>query len=1314
MAFDLLQQWALAGSQAERDSLFQRLKEEGKFPDATWTNDSWDVDTNAYPDIGAIDSLEDRQRFTQGLFKKLEFAESRQDSIQEQIKKGVNPCDPDAEFELTPVQRFVGRFLSPQCPYQSALLYHGVGVGKTCAAITIAENFLETYPRRSVFIVAPRNIQPGFRRTIFDDEVFQVSESGPNVGKGCTGNTYLRRTGTEYERDRDLVLRRVNESIKSRYTVLGYYQFFKYISNILSKVSDAIEEPRRTQERKKALRKEFSGRLVIIDEAHNLRDTPGETEDDNIDAGGGDTEMSETMAGKKLTPKLLEVLRAATGMKLVLLTGTPMYNNYNEIIFLFKLLLENDKRGTLSERDIFRPDGSFTEGGKQKLGLVASAYVSFMRGENPLSFPARLPPLNRPTLEAWPERSPLGESIDKDDRTRMLNLPFIPVEFSGATAELYTNLTEQVISRKTGGGISIGSIDEMVQSGNWLFPTPAGEAPRIRDRGFDLTFSSSGDGASFQYKIETEPTTWLTRGRLSEVSPKADFILKNIQTAKGIIFVYSRFIKSGALPFALALEANGYLPWKRTTGLLKGGPVDGLGGQCALCSKRQAEHVPHESEPKGFVQARYVLLTGSATLSPNNPSAIKAARGLENVSGKEIKVVVGSQVASEGIDLKFIREIYMMDSWFHLNKMEQVLGRGVRYCSHTQLKDDAAGRKQTNCTIHLLVNKLVGAEEESADMYMYRLAVKKARQIGEVSRVLKQWALDCNLNRNAIVISGLDDEHHVDSQGQDRPTVDVNDTSFTNLCDWLDDCDYQCAIKVDIPTDISGADIRTYDEYAARWHEVKLKTLIKDIFEKGGQPVFRYEQFQNLFKNVVPRATLAGLLSSILGNKTFRIKVDGKEGYILEKNGLILFQPFLLRDTRIPLALRIAQVPVRQDVFEPTKVAIAKAAEAVKPVVEQAPKVEGEEAPVDTGEKGAYWTTLKELATAMDQTSVDVYKTKLQAAVEAASERYEGERLDVETYRLYMISWFYLDLLDTKKGYTEAESRTYRAGFKQVLLEFFWDHSFLPNDQLAIVNAGKDPLLEIAAAEQIRKRGDREVYRFVDPSTGKLKYMCKTGVCDPSVANVFETDASDPVNSLVCDITKTSVIYGFLVPKIKEARLVFKTSNPPAIGGKLEKGGECSIVSNIALDKSLLVGSWPQQKEGEKTISQLLVARGYKRMILEKDIIYETDRRKIKKKYDELPRQIEKARKEGKADELAKKESEFASVRAVYEADNIAASVFATKSSEYVFENVHRACAIIEIILRWLDVMEKGKEGSKRYFYRPVSALKAKHLATAK
>ena len=64
-------------------------------------------------------------------------------------------------FNTTPIQKLVARFLHPSTPYRSVMLDHGVGVGKTCSAITIAETFLEIMPHKQVFIIAPQAIAEG-------------------------------------------------------------------------------------------------------------------------------------------------------------------------------------------------------------------------------------------------------------------------------------------------------------------------------------------------------------------------------------------------------------------------------------------------------------------------------------------------------------------------------------------------------------------------------------------------------------------------------------------------------------------------------------------------------------------------------------------------------------------------------------------------------------------------------------------------------------------------------------------------------------------------------------------------------------------------------------------------------------------------------------------------------------------------------------------------------------------------------------------------------------------------------------------------
>jgi len=1179
---------------ATRDQMIPLLKERGLVPTDFDTYDNIESEYGLYPDT------EDPE-FIQKLLQKREFSETRQPQITD-VDFEKNACDPEGEFELTAVQRFVGRFMSPECPYTSALLYHGVGVGKTCAAVTIAESHLRMFPRRSVFIIAPRTIQSGFRRTIFDDEALQIPEEGANQAKGCTGNSYLKRTGMEYERDRSTIARKVTQSINSRYKIMGYLQFHRYIEDIIRQAPKGPDGEMNELAVTDLLRREFSGRLVIIDEAHNLRDTPKETPQENIDSPP-ESDLTETQAGKRLTPSLHHLLTASEGLKLVLLTGTPMYNSHVEIVFLINLLLQNEKKASISEKDIFGPDGFITREGRERLGLYASRYVSFMRGENPLTFPVRLRPL-RLTLDEWPTVDILGKDITEKACADMVKLPFVPVQFEGEALGNYTRISEEAI----GKGLTLPSLDEMAQRGNWIFP----------EGSFDSSFEDKGSS----YKAVGD-ASWLLEINLKESSPKAALTIQRAATCNGIVFVYSRFIKSGATPLALALEANGYTPWNRDR-LLVDGIQDDKGRQCAVCNQRERSHKGHR-----FVPAKYILVTGQGNLSPNNALAIQAARAKTNMNGGEIKIIIGSQVASEGVDFRFVREIYVFDSWFHLNKMEQVLGRGIRTCSHAALPKD-----QRNCTIHLLINTFDGNIKETADMYMYRTALLKAAKTGMVTRTLKEYAVDCNLNRDAIVISGLSLRIQKDSQGHERKDVNLNDTPFTNICDWIETCDYVCKIPAKLNADTD--DVSTYDEYAAKWHESQLKSAIKKMFVETGQPMFTLETIMENF-SAVPQRAISSLLMEIVGNQSFILEIRGQPGYIVYRNGYYLFQPLRLKDTHIPMALRIADIPVRRDVFDP-------AALAKLPAI-QPPREEVEAA------SNEYWTSIVDWSSKINSGDAPI-DVPPEVLTEIQS-RYSTEAGQLrETERLIMVSWMVEDIKNNPE-YSEDDRKSFQETLAEVLLEFVWDESLTVAEQQRL---SKD--VSGVAVEQVVTKGATTAFRYIDIMNGQVKYVCSTGPCSEAVTRVFESSADDPVKGLIVTSATTASIYGFMVPKGKERAMVFKTSKPPVSGTKPEKGGECEIVSTITYHIKML-----------KEIAEIMDGLGYKRLILRDEVLDEKERRKAQKK----------------------------------------AGAAAVVNPLRQFQNTIRACALKNLILRWLDKMERKKEKGLRFFYRPLAALKSGH-----
>ena len=175
-AQELLERWRSEEDFDERDELLTQLQASGIFPSEY--EEALELESGLYPD------LNDPQ-FLPKLLRKREFQESKQKTIAESLAEGVDKCRSSEDFELSSVQRFVSRVMSPRTPYNSSLFYHGVGVGKTCAAVTVCESYLETYPGRKVYIVAPPNIQEGFRRTIFDRE-------GLRLGKGTAHNSHRR------------------------------------------------------------------------------------------------------------------------------------------------------------------------------------------------------------------------------------------------------------------------------------------------------------------------------------------------------------------------------------------------------------------------------------------------------------------------------------------------------------------------------------------------------------------------------------------------------------------------------------------------------------------------------------------------------------------------------------------------------------------------------------------------------------------------------------------------------------------------------------------------------------------------------------------------------------------------------------------------------------------------------------------------------------------------------------------------------------------------------------------------------------------
>jgi hypothetical protein len=985
-------------SDAERDAIVSQLLRRTRIGDP----DAWPLQPMAERE-GAAGLYPDPSdpMFAARLFAKKEFHDSR--AVAAAAAEGtLDPCTSaaaNAVFELTPVQRIVSRFMNPATPYMGMLLYHGVGVGKTCSAVTIAEQFLQSAPHKKVIVIVPQALKANFRRTVFDiGRIRWSDEEGQWQSDQCTGTSYLERLDLMQTQDARMILYKTDEDRRNRYTITGYQAFANWIKSMLERgVPKGLTDPvaRRVAE-DEILRRLFSDHLIIIDEAHNLRDTAddaggvaGATE-----AGAAIGDAAENAGGKALNPYLRRIVTTAEGLRLVLMTATPMYNAAQEILLLLNYLIMNDSK---SERSALRVEEYFTKDGDlttdparlRILSRFMRRYVSYMRGENPYTFPLRLRPEAAAAMpaEEWPAVSATKTPVEftEEERAAMNRMPLVFTEpVAGSPPEVLlreatsrAQIPEGTVADEDAPVLADAMLDARMQMANISYPNlMSGRA------GWDSFFETRKVAGKQQQlrafsPVEDVDSVFVGEG-LRRHAPKIHRIVESMKRARGICFAYSRYIKAGALPLAVALERAGFQR-RMADGSFAPLLVDVSRPPpiCAICGERDgAEHEEGGAHP--FRPACYVLLTSEQDLSPRFADLVRVASSWDEDPawgpvGGQVKVILGSQVASEGLDLKCIREMHVLDAWYHLNRIDQIVGRAIRYCSHAALRaverrDDLTPMSMNNCLIYLhalrvgegevvpvegsnaaatagaggggdgaVSGKLPAFEGqrklpafETADMYAYRLAVRKALKVGVVQRQLKIHAWDCNLEFEAIIFAGLPKRLQVDAQGRVLDEYSIDDQDYTTYCDYQS-CAYQCAIAV--PADVR-LDTSTFGISDARRTILAKQELVRALFQD--QVVVPETVIQEIFTQDLPWEIASEALMELLDGRKFRLRrADGTEGFLMKKAGYVVFQPTAITDTEIPLTLRYARAfQLRRRFLEPAVGIFQRAEEPRMPAVE--------------------------------------------------------------------------------------------------------------------------------------------------------------------------------------------------------------------------------------------------------------------------------------------------------------------------------------------------------------------------------------------
>ena len=265
---------------------------------------------------------------------------------------------------------------------------------------------------------------------------------------------------------------------------------------------------------------------------------------------------------------------------------------------------------------------------------------------------------------------------------------------------------------------------------------------------------------------------FLSKEGLKKYSPKFLKLLENIQNEenKGLHLIYSQFRTiEGIGILKLILEANGYAEFKIKK--------DVSSDKWEIIEKEDVDGKP-----------RFVLYTGTETadekeiirniynsawnlVPPEIVDKIKE-KSSNNFYGEIIKLFLITSSGAEGINLKNTRFVHIVEPYWHSVRIDQVIGRARRICSHEDLPEElrtveiflylsvfTEKQKTDKNSIEIMIHDISKMDQKSitTDQSLYEIAQIKDNINQKILKSIKETSIDCNVY-NTKKSKGKDDE----------------------------------------------------------------------------------------------------------------------------------------------------------------------------------------------------------------------------------------------------------------------------------------------------------------------------------------------------------------------------------------------------------------------------------------------------------------------------------------------------------------------------------------------------------------------------
>ena len=666
-----------------------------------------------------------------------------------------------------PHQMLLRNFISKHTIYNNILLYNELGSGKTCSSITIAEGFKEyvnNMGNKMFVLIKNKNIEQNFKNELLSK---------------CTGDEYTEN----------------NKTINKYYQFVTYGTFVNRVLgakefekdefgknlNKVKKINGVIQRKRAKDEIKN-----LNNTVIIVDEAHNV------TNNDIYIA-------------------LYKVLSQSYNYRLILLTATPMYDNPKEIFEISNLLNSNDVELQLPIRnDLFKDPNPFliktqseyinsnvlkggiitiTDLGKEALRKSLFGKVSYLKANietNPMKIMSG--------AELLPKRVGTTNIVycQMSDYQYRIYLQALSMDVKTDSKYDISTAIQNIESVENTQEILIASKSSSLYKNSSDASTMTYLNGEFGKEGFLKIFDKTKSG----YKIKDQYKSVLT-DKLKQYSNKLFKLLENIKKNEtGNIFIYSNYVSYGGTSLVKqVLLNNGFVEYKSRRGV--------------------------ESHYLSFI------VFDESTSSEMREAYRRIFNSPENKDGKIIRIIIGSPIISEGITLKGVRQVHILEPSWNMSRINQIIGRAVRNYSHFYLEPN-----ERNVEIY----KYVSVHYKNKDDYLksdnlalffidrekYILAEEKDRSNKIIERLLKEHSFDCELNKSRnMTITGIKGSAECDYQ----------------------ECNYNCVV---IPSKQEPTiDKSTYDMYLTFFDQFDIYYAL-DVIKKLFKEFFIYKKTKKL------------------------------------------------------------------------------------------------------------------------------------------------------------------------------------------------------------------------------------------------------------------------------------------------------------------------------------------------------------------------------------------------------------------------------------------------------------------------------------